>query len=291
MTAQDDSDRPASVLADTGRARAAVRLCGRFVLWAAVAVVLVRGLGAIAAGDSREPVAGSAVTDGGIGDGEAGAFAIRFARAYLEDPSVAPGRPARAYLAAGVADDAADTDGSKGVSVGWAVVAREASVGEGRRLVTVAAGVAGGRSLYLTVPVARDPRGALAVYDLPSFTAPPAVAVDSAEPAAPLSGAGSRAIADLTTRFLRAYLAGGDEAKLAYFLAPSARITQMPVGLEVAEIGGIDEVETAGSGRTVIASVSVRDVDTGARYALRYRLDLVREDRWHVAAVAGGPQS
>ena len=47
---------------------------------------------------------------------------------------------------------------------------------EGRALVTVAATVVGGSAStrYLTVPVARDARGGLVVYDLPSFSAPPA---------------------------------------------------------------------------------------------------------------------
>ena len=45
-------------------------------------------------------------------------------------------------------------------------------------------------------------------------------------------------------------------------------------------VGGGDARE-----RTVVAPVRARDVATGAVYGLRYRLRLVRGDRWYVAAV------
>ena len=35
----------------------------------------------------------------------------------------------------------------------------------------------------------------------------------------------------------------------------------------------------------MLATVRARDAATGATYGLRYRLELVREDRWLVAAV------
>ena len=37
--------------------------------------------------------------------------------------------------------------------------------------------------------------------------------------------------------------------------------------------------------RDVLATVRARDAVTGATYGLRYRLRLVREDRWYVAAI------
>ena len=40
-----------------------------------------------------------------------------------------------------------------------------------------------------------------------------------------------------------------------------------------------------GRSRDVLATVRARDAATGASYGLRYRLELVREDRWLVAAV------
>ncbi len=44
-------------------------------------------------------------------------------------------------------------------------------------------------------------------------------------------------------------------------------------------------VPPAGRERLVVASVSARDPASGATYELRYRLRLVRDDRWLVAAV------
>ena len=41
----------------------------------------------------------------------------------------------------------------------------------------------------------------------------------------------------------------------------------------------------AGRTREVLATVRARDPQGGAVYALRYRLRLVRGDRWYVAAV------
>ena len=40
-----------------------------------------------------------------------------------------------------------------------------------------------------------------------------------------------------------------------------------------------------GRARAVLATVRAKDAATGASYGLRYRLRLVREDRWLVAAV------
>jgi hypothetical protein len=170
------------------------------------------------------------------------------------------------------------------------VVAREVSLGESRALVTVAVGLEGGGSRYLTVPVARDEAGGLAVFEAPSFSAPPARGTVTGGDPVPLSGSAAEAITDLTERFLRRYVVGAGEPGLAYFLAPGVRVASMPDGLEVVSVDGVDAVgRSGGSRRWVLASVRVRDDATGAVYALAYRVEVVRHDRWYVAAVAGGP--
>ena len=70
----------------------------------------------------------------------------------------------------------------------------------------------------------------------------------------------------------------------------------MPAGVRIGALGqphelvGVASLALArpaaarASGRCV-ATVRARDVATGAVYGLRYRLRLVREDRWYVAAV------
>jgi hypothetical protein len=51
----------------------------------------------------------------------------------------------------------------------------------------------------------------------------------------------------------------------------------------------VDSVEQIGSGagptRSVVALLRARDVRSRAVYPLRYRVRLVRRDRWYVAAV------
>jgi hypothetical protein len=41
----------------------------------------------------------------------------------------------------------------------------------------------------------------------------------------------------------------------------------------------------SGSAREVLAAVRARDVQSGAVFSLRYRVWLVRGDRWYVAAI------
>jgi hypothetical protein len=96
------------------------------------------------------------------------------------------------------------------VRVAQATPAGERALGPGRVLITVACQLAGhGRgTLYLAVPVGRDPAGGLAVSGLPSLVAPPATGQVDAEEAQPLAGGEAEAIRRLTGRFLAAYLNG-----------------------------------------------------------------------------------
>lgn len=275
-----------------GSADAVVRAAGRVLLWALVVVVFVRGVGAILVpGEDATRDSGNRATQHeAFPDGEARAFAVRFAAAYLGG-----GRERLAGLVADGLSDSAGLWGSRrglGADVAWAVVAREVSLGESRALVTVALGLEGGGSRYVTVPVARDGTGGLVVFEAPSFSPPPRRGRVARGESVPLSGAGAEAISDLAERFLRRYLSGAGESALAYFLAPGVQLAPMPDGLDVVAVERIDALDPPGrSRRWVLASVRVRDDATGAVYDLAYRVEVVRRDRWYVAAVAGGPQS
>jgi hypothetical protein len=69
----------------------------------------------------------------------------------------------------------------------------------------------------------------------------------------------------------------------------------VPAGVRIGALGERHELvdvtslallaPAQGRVREVLASVRARDAATGATYGLRYRLELVREDRWLVAAV------
>lgn len=271
------------------RSSIGLRSAGRVALWIAVGIVLIRGVGSIASDPAATP--GDAVVEGrAFPDDEARAFAVRFASAYVDPP---PGGLA-GYLADGLSDQAAVTrPRGPGAKVAWATVARETSLGDSRALVTVAALTDAGISRYVTVPVARDERGGLVVSALPSFSPPPPRAALRGEDVEPLTGPGSEAVGDLAERFVRAYLSGGDSDALAYLLAPGAAVAPMPGGLAVVSFDGVDQVAATVTARrrSVRASVTVRDRETGAVYPLGYRLEVVKHDRWHVAEVAGGPRS
>lgn len=274
-----------------GRSGSAVRAAGRVALWVAVGIVLVRGIGAIASDPAPAPTGhGRDNAAAGFPDDEARAFAVRFVSAYL-DPT--PGGLA-GYLADDLSDQAAATPPrGPGARVAWATVAREASLGDSRALITVAVLIDAGASRYVTVPVARDERGGLVVSALPSFSPPPSRAALEGEDVEPLTGQGAEAVGDLVERFLRAYLSGGDRDALGYLLAPGAAVTPMPGGLAVVSFDRVDQIAGTATARrrSVQASVTVRDRATGAAYPLGYRLEVVKHDRWHVAAVAGGPQA
>lgn len=270
---------------------------GRVLLWAFVGLVLIRGLGAVLGGqDSAERGAVAAVQGPRWPDDEARAFAVRFTHAYLGGSPRGPEthhRSVTAFLAEDLRERtaAALPEIGPGARVAWATVARATSLGRDRALITVAAST-GEAVRYLTVPVARDRAGGLVVFDLPWLSAAPARgAAEAPEPMA-LPEAQARPITDLVTRFLTAYVTGGDRAALAYYLAPGARLVQMSRGLEVI---GVEQVARdpypMRRGVGIVALVRVRDRATSGELVLRYRLAVVERERWYVQVVAGGPSA
>ena len=88
--------------------------------------------------------------------------------------------------------------------------------------------------------------------------------------------------------FLRAYLSG-DGAGLAYLVPPGTRIAPTAGHWELIDLTALGAAGPATrAGRLVLATVRARDTDARATYALRYRVRLVRRDRWYVAAVNDG---
>lgn len=266
---------------------------GRGVLWLAVVVVVLRGIAGIVATPRETTSARPTVPAAVWPDDAARAFAAEFAASYLRvDPNaaVAAARAGLADLAAPeivdrlVAQLDVDAARQQVLSVNPAGATR---VDGGHALITVAARVAGKqpRSVRLTVPVARDARGGLVVYDLPSL-APAPERADAAPPAGtPLLGAERAAIGDVLTRFLRAYVSG-DRAGLAYLVPAGTRIGATSGGFELLDLGSVSAIgATTGPARLVLATVNVRDRVSRASYALRYRVWLLRRDRWYVAAI------
>ncbi len=274
---------------------AVLKRLGRFVLWLLAVVLLLRGLAGVLA--PREPAAvvgAPRPAPAAWPDDEARAFAADFARAYLSYSPRDPQAPARAVqafaapeLASSIVPELADDAPRR--SAGSVTVARTARLDRRHALVTVAADVAG-ETRYLTVPVARDGGGGLVVSDLPAFAAPPARGSVEAASSEPLPGPERAPIEDVLSRFLRAYLAG-DARELEYLVPAGARVSALGQRNQLLGIVSLSlAAPPAGREREVLATVRARDVATDAVYSLRYRVRLVRGDRWYVAAVNTTPR-
>ncbi|HST38791.1 MAG TPA: conjugal transfer protein, partial [Conexibacter sp.] len=228
-------------------------------------------------------------------DSEARAFAVSYARAYLAPGDRRTSRQAvlARFSSQSLSDQAVlEPPRSPGAAVAEATVAREVSLGDSRAILTVATFTGDGRRRYLAVPVARDERGGLVVYDLPALVAPPPLGAAEAPAATPLSGPDGEAVEALTRRFLRAYFQESDLGALSYLIAPGAHVVPHTAGLwleEVEEVGRLGGSPTRGL--LLAATVRVRDLSARATYRLRYRISVVRTDRWYVTSVAGGPRS
>lgn len=284
---RDSGERSASRSTRAGL----LKRLGRAVLWCAVALLLLRGAGDVLSAGQPAPVAREARTLRPVWpDDEARTFALGFARAYLGWSPQHPVLYAQGLerLVALELQGSIVPEGRASRQVVEAVaVARTAVVGDGRALVTVAATVASGAvsTRYLTVPVARDRRGGLVVYDLPSFAAPPASGQPATLPVEPLAGAERAQVEDVLGRFFRAFLAGRAD-ELEYLAPAGVRIGALGQRLELVGLVSVALARpAAGRTREVLATVRARDPESGAVYALRYRLRLVLRDRWYVAAV------
>jgi|1186.fasta_scaffold21023_2 hypothetical protein len=267
---------------------------GRLVLWLVVALLLVHGAGDMLgpSDDAPEPRLARAEQAPGWPNDAARALAVEFATAYLtyapgEDPDAAAQR-VNAFASAEVVRELVPhfDRGTPAQAVRSAAVARTVTLDARHALVTVAATLATDGQLgtrRLTVPIARDDAGGLVIDDLPSFAAAPARAATAPRDEEPLLGADRGAIEDVLTRFLRSYLAG-DTGGMAYLVVPGTRIAAAAGRLELLSLTSVTVMAPAERGRRVmLVTVHVRDVGSRAVYMLRYRVRLVRRDRWYVA--------
>jgi hypothetical protein len=274
------SDRAQGQTAPTGRRL--LRTAGRVALWALVALIFVRGIASIAA-EPHDHAPAPAPTREVFPSEEARALAVRFARAYLSGRSA----DLRRFLAASMPRDLV-VDIPRGSAVATIGVAAETALSSDRALITVTCELGERRAArYLSVPVARDAAGGLAVYALPAFVAGPRPARIDVEEPAPLAGAEAAAIRTLADRFLAAYVSG--DGDLTYLAAPGAGIDPLAPGLRLADVDAVGQLRATASQRTVLVEATLQDTAAGTRYGVAYRLELVRRERWYVARVAGAP--
>lgn len=271
------------------------RSAGRVLLWAFVLLVLVRGLGDIVSDAEQRSPAPAGAASAFPGDAER-AFAVRAARAYLSWQAGGGERAALeldALLAPalrGRFERGLPTRG-QGQAVIEATVAASQSVASDRAVVTVACTLSRGgpaATRYVAVPVARDGRGGLVAYDLPALVAGPPAGDVEVEVPAPLSGAEAGEIDRLVRRFLAAYVSGAGAEDLAFFVAPGTVVGSLAPGLELAEVSEVGQLGAEDlARRSVVATVQVRDGASRASYPARYRLELVRGERWYVESIQG----
>ena len=261
--------------------RSLARGFGRVAIWAVIALLLVRG---VLAGPSGETSASPHDAAVGI-DPPSAAFAVRFARAYLADPSPTALAP---FLAEGARMGAGRPPGDGGALVAQAEVTEVKELGDGRAVLTVACELRDARTLFLAVPIARASRGEVAALGAPSIVAAPGPAGADPERPQPLAGPDASAIQALVEDFLSAYVASSEAADLAYFLAPSVEVQPLGGALGLAAVSQVEQLGSGeGARREVLVAARLNDPATGATYPVVYRLGLVRRDRWYVRAIKG----
>ena len=267
--------------------RSLARTIGRGAIWATLALLLVRGIGSVFS------PAGSEVArprkDTSAEDQIADAFAIRFARTYLSEPSaeaLAPYMAEGAHVGTGLAPKVATA------AVAQAEVSGTEDLGDGESVLTVACELRDSRTLYLAVPLARSGTGEVAALGAPWIVAGPGTTAGAgSERPRPLAGSGAPEIESLVERFLPAYLASGAADELSYLLLPGEVIQPLGGQLALKSLAGVSQLgDGEGPRRTILAAVRVTDPSGGATYPLVYRLSVERSgqgDRWYVAAIEG----
>lgn len=260
-----------------------LRSVGRVAIWIVIGLLLVRGLGAVVAPRRASAPQVPAAARGA--DQASAAFAVRFARTYLSEPTP---RALAPFLAEGAKVRSGRPPGTDAAEPAQAEVSATQELGGGREVLTVACELRDARTLYLAVPIVRSAAGEVAALGAPSIVAAPGVAGADPERPQPLAGPDAGQVRRLVTKFLPAYLGASEASDLAYLLAPGVGVQPLGGALRFVSFSGVTQVGSGeGPRREVIAAVRVSDLASGAAYLLAYRLEVVKHGRWYVAAVEG----
>ncbi len=270
------------VRATDSSVRSLLRGFGRIAIWTVLGLLLVRGALAEPTASTPSPQRSA----DGV-DPESAAFAVRFARTYLADPSAAALSP---FLAEGVQVGTGRPPQAGGGDVAQAEVSGAEDLGGGRSVLTVAAELRDARVLYLAVPIVREKAGEVAALGAPSIVAAPGSAgADSNERPQSLAGPDASAIGELVAKLLPEYVSAGEAGSLSYLLAPGAAVTPLGGAVALDAITGVTQLGSGeGTSRIVIAAARVSDPASGAAYPVTYRLEVLKDGgRWYVAGVEG----
>ena len=265
--------------------RALLRSVGRVTIWIVLALLLVRGVGAVLAQPQKSAAVGDVAS--AAADQASSALAVRFARTYLEDPSL---RALAPFLAEGARVGGGRPAAGVASGVAQAEVSATQRLGGGREILTVACELRDGRTVYLAVPISRSGAGEVAVTGAPWVVAAPSTAGVVAERPRPIAGPDAVAIRSLVEKFIPAYLSARSPRDLSYLLAPGASVIPLAGSLEL--LGAAGAVSQLGDGegarRAVVVACRLRDPSSGAVYRLAYRLGVIKRNRWYVERVEGG---
>jgi hypothetical protein len=263
----------------------ALRGAGRVALWVLVAVLLFRGLATIVA--PADPVRRTSAARDGVVDNASAAFAVRFARAYLADPSAPALTP---FMVAGAQVGTGIPPRADGAEVAQAEVTATQELGDGRAVLTVACELRDARTLFLAVPIARKEAGEVAALGAPSIVAAPGVAGGASERPRPLAGPDAGEIQALVAKFMPEFLAAPAPADLSYLMAPGSVVQPLAGAFELRSLSSVRQLGSEeGRRRAVLATIRVSDPASGALYPLAYRLEVVKGSRWYVEGVEGDP--
>lgn len=270
------------VRATDSSVRSMLRGLGRIAIWTVLGLLLLRGA-LVEPGAGAPPPRQS--TEGV--DPASAAFAVRFARTYLTDPSAAALAP---FLAEGVQVGNGHPPESGAGEVAQAEVSGAEDLGGGRWVLTVAAELRDARVLDLAVPIVREKAGEVAALGAPSIVAAPGSAgADSSERPQSLAGPDAGAIGELVSKFLPEYVSASDAGSLSYLLAPGAAVAPLGGAVALEALTGVTQLGSGeGPSRVLIAAARVSDPASGAAYPVAYRLEVMKAGgRWYVAGVQG----
>jgi hypothetical protein len=216
-------------------------------------------------------------------------FAALFADRYLSwdsrDP-LAHQRALASFVGAGMDPDAGLQPPSEGEqSVRWTRVVQVREVAPGEHVYTVAAQTDTAGLLYLSVSIAREVGGSLALAGYPAFVGAPASRAADVGAHGRLRGVEDPALGTVLRRALHNYLAVS-ASELAADLTAEARISLPGLPLVLQSVQSLGWSPDGGS---VFAVVQARD-QRGARYTLDYELDVAqRAGRWEISAIQMDP--
>jgi hypothetical protein len=216
-------------------------------------------------------------------------YAALFARRYLAWNAAEPEASRRAleeFAEPGMEPEAGLRPPSNGEQrVEWAEVVQEREPVPGEHVYTVAAQTSTAGLVYLTVSVAREPDGSLALVGYPAFVGAPAIGQAQAQ--AHLREVQEPELRTVVERALRNYLAGS-ESELQADLASGARVSLPHIGLSLQSLQRLDWA----AGADAVVAVVQAEEGRGGQYTLAYELDVTRtQGRWEVAAVQMDPDT